>query len=83
MSRGWESKDVASQMADGRRVHDRREPPTAGERARWQRTSGLQLSRAHVLHELEVTRAAVRRAALEDALRLLDEQLAALPEPDR
>ena len=79
MARGWESKSVESQQ-----MGDERAGATAGrrgspeERERQRRRGGLELSRARVLSELEVTEAPTRRAALESALAYLDGELAKL-----
>ena len=80
MARGWESKSVESQIDDGRRSAERRAGPTAEERERERRRRGLELSRARVGHELEVTTSPVRRAALEEARAFLDAELARLEE---
>ena len=79
MARGWESKSVESQqMGDeqGGGTAGRRGTPE--ERERQRRRGGLELSRARVLSELEVTEAPTRRAALESALAYLDGELAKL-----
>ena len=78
MARGWESKSVESQMADESGSSERRGRPSAEERQRRQRRSGLELSRARVVQELEVTTSPVRRSALESALAFLDGELAKL-----
>jgi hypothetical protein len=79
MARGWESKSVeAQQMGDQRRS---RSEPSAGSpelRERQSKRSGLELSRARVLSQLEVTEAPARRAALESALAYLEAELAKL-----
>jgi hypothetical protein len=77
MARGWESKSVESQMADQGEA-ERHGRLSAEKRQRRQRRSGLELSRARVVQELEVTTSAVRRAALESALAHLDGELAKL-----
>ena len=78
MARGWESKSVESQMADDSAGDQRRGRLGAEERQRRQRRSGLELSRARVLQELEATTSAIRRSALESALAHLDGELAKL-----
>jgi len=78
MARGWESKSVESQMADESVGEQRRGRPSAEERQRRQRRSGIELSRARVVQELEATTAPARRAALESALAVLDGELAKL-----
>jgi hypothetical protein len=78
MARGWESKSVESQMADDSAADQRRGRPGAAELQRRQRRSGLELSRARVVQELEATTSPVRRSALESALAFLDGELAKL-----
>jgi hypothetical protein len=80
MSRGWESKDVESQMeeAAARRSSSRQTAPTAEQvRLRTERTS-LELSRTRVLKDLEGATHPRRRQQLEAALHHLDQKLAAL-----
>ena len=74
MARGWESKSVESQQheAPGRRGKQRE---SAEEIERRQKRAGLELSRSRVSRELEAARTPVHRAALENALRFLDEEL--------
>jgi hypothetical protein len=82
MARGWESKSVESQQTSddqGGAAAGRR--GTAEDRERQRRRSGLELSRARVLSELEVTTAPARRTALESALAHLDGELAKLGPP--
>lgn len=79
MARGWESKSVESQqMGEERDVAAAGRKGTPEERERQRRRGGLELSRARVLSELEVTVAPTRRAALESALAYLDGELAKL-----
>jgi len=79
MARGWESKSVESQQtSDERHAAAAGRRGTPEERERRRRRSGLELSRARVLSELEVTEAPTRRAALESALAHLDGELAKL-----
>ena len=80
MSRGWESKDVESQMeeAAAKRNAAHRTPPTVEEvRLQTERTS-LELSRTRVLKDLESATHPRRRAQLEAALHHLDRKLADL-----
>ena len=77
MARGWESKSVESQQETGSR------PDAGGALRREQRElkkkrDGLEMSRRRVLHEMEETRSAARRANLEQALAFLEEELAKL-----
>jgi hypothetical protein len=69
MARGWESKAIESQLED--RANARKPAKrtlTAEERARTHELDGLLMSRANLERELSLTKAPVRRAALEDAL---------------
>jgi hypothetical protein len=80
MSRGWESKDVESQMdeAASRRESARAVPLTEEQiRLRAERQS-LELSRKRVLIDLETTSHPRRREQLQAALQHLDRKLAAL-----
>ena len=82
MARGWESKSVESQqMSDEHGTASVGRPGTPEERERQRRRSGLELSRARVLSELEVTEAPARRSALQSALAYLDGELAKLGPP--
>ena len=78
MARGWESKSVESQIEDARKP----EPKTAGESLddlRKQRElEGLQSSRRRILGELKTTQSPVYRAALENALAHLEQQIGKL-----
>ena len=75
MARGWESKSVESQQyeAPGRNSKYHRE--SAEDVERRQKRESLELSRSRVSRELEAARTPVHRAALENALRFLDEEL--------
>jgi hypothetical protein len=75
MARGWESKSVESQIEDVRSRSDSEKALTPEERERASRRSSLELSRRRVLHDLEATQSAVRRASLEEALAFLDEEI--------
>jgi hypothetical protein len=76
MARGWESKSVESQIEDGKN-----ERGGSGSKRSLQdieaqqRREGLENSRRGVLRELESAKSPLRRAALEQALKHLDEQL--------
>jgi hypothetical protein len=80
MSRGWESKDVESQMeeAAARRAASRQTPPTAEQVRLQSERQSLELSRTRVLKDLEVTTNPRRREQLEAALQHLDRKLAEL-----
>lgn len=77
MARGWESKSVEAQQSevfdDG--VREQLSPP---ELERRQKRQSLELSRGRVARELDGARTPVHRAALENALRFLDEELSSL-----
>lgn len=80
MSRGWESKDVESQMeeAAAKRQAPRQTPLTPEQlRLRTERES-LELSRKRVLHDLESATNPRRRAQLQAALDHLNNKLSAL-----
>jgi hypothetical protein len=76
MARGWESKSVESQQAETPREAGKRQ--TAEEIERKRKRESLELSRARVMHDLETARTEVHRAALENALKFLDDELAKL-----
>lgn len=73
MARGWESKSVESQQHDA--PSSRKTRLTAEEIERKSRRESLELSRTRVARELETAHSEVHRAALENALRYLDEEL--------
>jgi hypothetical protein len=77
MARGWESKSVESQQSEGG-VGQGKRKLTAEEREREQKRESLLLSRGRVVHDLENARTEVHRAALENALKFLDGELAKL-----
>ncbi|HUP49739.1 MAG TPA: hypothetical protein VNA04_13215 [Thermoanaerobaculia bacterium] len=77
MARGWESKSVESQMADegeGGQHHGKTREEIELERKR----ESLELSRRNVARDLATARTEAHRAALENALRFLDEELGKL-----
>lgn len=77
MARGWESKSVESQQSGGSGP-ERGGALTREQRELKRKREGLDLSRRRVLHEMEETRSAARRAYLEQALAFLEEELAKL-----
>ena len=77
MARGWESKSVEAQQ-DAESRPDRGGALTREQRELRRKREGLDLSRRRVLHEMEETRSAARRAYLEQALAFLEEELAKL-----
>ncbi len=74
MARGWESKSVESQQSEsvGR---DARRKESSEEIERKSKRESLELSRTRVSRELEAARSPVHRAALENALKFLDDEL--------
>jgi hypothetical protein len=80
MARGWESKDVESQVdaAEERAALAKLPKLTAEEAARNRERESLQLSRKRVLHDIETSQNPRYRVQLEAALKHLDEKLAAL-----
>ena len=80
MSRGWESKDVESQMeeAAARRAATRQAPRTAEQVRLQSERQSLELSRTRVLKDIEAATNPRRREQLEAALLHLDRKLADL-----
>jgi hypothetical protein len=80
MSRGWESKDVESQMeeAAAKRGASRQMPQTAEQIRLQTERHSLELSRTRVLKDLDGATHPRRREQLEAALRHLDRKLAEL-----
>jgi hypothetical protein len=80
MARGWESKDVESQVdAAAERAALAKAPRlTAEEANRKSQRESLQLSRTRVLHDLQTSQNPRYRATLEAALKHLDEKIATL-----
>ena len=77
MARGFESKSVESQQAD-RFERGPSERPSRDELERRSKRESLEMSRRRVQSELEASRSPVHRAALENALRYLDDELGKL-----
>ena len=80
MARGWESKDVESQMeATGTSAAkaDKREK-TPEDLARDQERRGLQLSRTRIVNDLQSATNANHRKSLEAALAHLDKKISEL-----
>ena len=77
MARGFESKSVESQQAE---VFERgtRERQSPEEIARRSKRESLEMSRRRVEGELAASRSEVHRAALQNALRYLDDELGKL-----
>ncbi len=80
MARGWESKDVESQVdaAEERARLAKLPKPAPEEAARERERESLQLSRTRVLHDIETSQNPGYRATLEAALKHLDEKLASI-----
>jgi hypothetical protein len=80
MARGWESKDVESQVdaAEERAARAKLPNLSPEEAARNRERESLELSRKRVLHDIEATQNPRYRATLEAALKHLDEKIAAL-----
>jgi hypothetical protein len=76
MARGWESKDVESQLESAeaaRRSVKQRKSPEELEIDR--RRESLELSRRRVLHDLDTARHPRHREQLEKSLAFLDQEL--------
>jgi len=80
MARGWESKDVESQVADAepRQEANAREQKNAAELLRGQTIKDLQLSRVRITNDLASATNPNHRKSLEAALEHLDKKIAAL-----
>lgn len=84
MSRGWESKDVESQMeeAAARRSAGKAAPPSPEQLRLKAERESLELSRKRVLDDLRNSTHPRRREQLESALRHLELKIAALARPE-
>jgi hypothetical protein len=78
MARGWESKSVESQQEDAERTRKLEPELTDDERARLQQRRTLELALAQTQAELGAACRAVHRDMLQQRLRAIREQLAAL-----
>jgi hypothetical protein len=80
MARGWESKDVESQVeaAEERARLAKLMKLSNEETARDRERDSLQLSRKRVMHDIETSQNPGYRSTLEAALKHLDDKLAAL-----
>jgi hypothetical protein len=80
MARGWESKDVESQVeaAEARAALAKLTKLTAEEVDRKGQLESLRLSRKRVLHDIETSKNPGYRATLEAALKHLDDKIALL-----
>lgn len=75
MARGFESKSVESQQSEASYETRGRARESREDIERKQKRESLELSRSRITRELEAATSPVRRAALENALRYLDEEL--------
>jgi hypothetical protein len=76
MARGWESKSVEQQQEEATSSpQQNRKQLTPEQIVDQQRRQGLELSRQHILQQLEVASNPQHRAMLETALADLDSQL--------
>jgi hypothetical protein len=80
MARGWESKDVESQLEDRKTLTDNlsRAQKKAEEMRRESERRGLALSRVRIVNDLEVATNPNHRKSLEAALAHLDKKIAEL-----
>lgn len=80
MARGWESKDVESQVQDRKIVADNKGqgPKSAEQIKKEQEKRGLALSRTRILNSLESATHPNHRKSLEAALAHLDKKIAEL-----
>lgn len=80
MARGWESKDVESQVEASQAAEEKdgSKRKTSEQVQREQERKGLQLSRKRVVHDLESATNPNHRKSLEAALAHLDKKLSEL-----
>lgn len=78
MARGWESKSVESQMEDGRRRGSRHDDRSREDLQRAAKRESLEMSRRNIARDLQSARTDTHRAALENALKFLDGEIAKL-----
>jgi hypothetical protein len=78
MARGFESKSVESQQMDRIERGSGSERPDREELQRRGKRESLEMSRRRVQTELAASSSPVHRAALENALRYLDDELSKL-----
>ena len=80
MARGWESKAVEDQMEEARRLQGERTSPVQSpemiERAR--RIENLRLARSRLAEQLSRARSETHRAMIQQSLRAIEEEIAAL-----
>lgn len=80
MARGWESKDVESQVEDRKIVadHSEKAKKTAEDMQKEMERKGLVLSRTRIVNDLETATHPNHRKSLEAALEHLDKKIAEL-----
>ena len=78
MARGWESKSIEAQQDEAQRGRVVRAELTPEQRALEERRQMLILTRSRALADLERATAPPHRRMLEQAIAVLDEQLAQL-----
>jgi len=78
MARGWESKSIEAQQDEAQRGRVVRAELTPEQRAMQERRQMLILTRARAIADLERATAPPHRRMLEQAIAVLDEQLAQL-----
>ncbi|MBK5258221.1 MAG: hypothetical protein JJE51_01390 [Thermoanaerobaculia bacterium] len=83
MARGFESKSVESQQLD-RDLPGQRKPKLSREEIELaHKRESIEMSRRQVSAELANAKSPVHRAALENALKFLDDELKAFHQPDQ
>ena len=78
MARGWESKSVESQIEDAGRLQVKQGSATLDDLRRQRELESLESSRRGIVANLAAAQSPVYRAALQNALAHLDEQIAKL-----
>jgi hypothetical protein len=78
MARGWESKSVEAQQDEAARGSSQKPALTEQQRAKADRRRTLDLTRARALNDLSRATSPAHRHMLQQALAVIDEQLAAL-----
>ena len=78
MARGWESKDVESQVADRKTVAENsgKGPKSAEDIRKEQERRGLVLSRTRILNDLAISKHPHQRKTLDAALSHVDKMIA-------
>jgi hypothetical protein len=81
MARGWESKAVENQQQDAQGRPSVTGPVDPAQAARAAERATLQLARTRALSDLQHACAPAHRSMLEQAIRDLDQKIAALDRP--